>query len=325
MQADRDEIAELRRRGRSLRYIAGALGRPPSTIIEEVRRNKTNGQYDPKRAQHKAYVRRHTASFRGKKIVTHDRLRSFVERHLLDGQSPAAIAGRIRCHERRLPRLGKNTIYRFLDSPYGRIIQGKRKKKKPRRGRKHVTRLVGRRFIDERPEIIEKRGRVGDAEGDFIVSGKDGRGVLLTVVDRKLRTTFLEPIRTVTVDAVHVAFVRIHGRFPELRTLSLDNDILFQMHRTLETLLGIPIYFCHPYHSWEKGSVENVNGVIRRDIPKGSDLSRYDDDLFPALEEKLNGRFLECLGYATPTDALAAHRRRTARRNKKRTPVGVGA
>ncbi len=263
------------------------------------------------------------ASFRGKKIVAHDALRSFVERHLVDGQSPAAIAGRIRYHERRLPSVGKNTIYRFLDSPYGRIIRGKRKKKPPRRGRRKVTELVGRRFIDERPHIIEKRGRVGDAEGDFIVSGKDGRGVLLTVVDRKLRTTFLEAIRVVSIAAVHAAFVRIHDRFPELRSLSLDNDVLFRMHNTLARLLGIPIYFCHPYHSWEKGSVENANGVIRHDIPKGSDLSQYDDDVFPALEAKLNGRFLKCLWYATPTEMLAAHRRRTTRRNKKRTPVGV--
>lgn len=180
-----------------------------------------------------------------------------------------------------------------------------------------MTQLPDRVFIDQRPTIIEQRGRVGDSEGDFIVSGKEGKAILLVVVDRKLRVTFLERILDVSIDAVHAALVRIQRRFPELRTLSIDNDLLFQMHKTLAALLEIPLYFCHPYHSWEKGSVENVNGVIRRDIPKGSDLSRYDDDLFPALEEKLNNRFMECLRYATPTEALTAYRERPRRRKQK--------
>lgn len=277
------------------------------------------GQYDPRKATHKAYVRRHNASFRGKKIIAHNALRSFAERTLSDGQSPAAIAGRIRTRERRLPRIGKDTIYRFLDSPYGRLILEKRKKKRRPKGRRKITQLHDRRFIDERPKIIEKRGRVGDGEGDFIVSGKSGRGILLVVVDRKLRVTFLERILTITIDAVHAAFMRVKLRFPELRTLTLDNDILFAMHKTLAKLLGISIYFCHPYRSSEKGSIENTNGIIRKDIPKGSDLSLYDNDLFPALEEKLNGRFMECLRFATPAEALATHRRRT-RSRKQKTP-----
>ena len=117
--------------------------------------------------------------------------------------------------------------------------------------------------------------RVGHAEADFIVSGKEGKGILLVVVDRKLRAVFLEQILIVTIGAVHRAFVRIKKRYPELQTFTTDNDILFQHHRELARLLGVKIYFCHPYHSWEKGSVENVNGVIRKTIPKGSDLSQH--------------------------------------------------
>lgn len=320
---ERNEIAVLLRKRYSRRDIATTLRRSVSTISEEITKNSVGGVYDPSKADHKAYVRRHDASYRGKKIVADEHLRSFVESALGDGQSPAAIAGRIRERERHLPRVGKNTIYRFLDSPYGQLIREKRRKKKRPRGRRKVTQLEDRRFIDERPRIIEKRGRVGDCEGDFIVSGKDGKGILLVVVDRKMRVAFLERVLTVTIDEVHAAFLRIQRRFPELRTLTLDNDILFQMHKTLERLLGIRIFFCHPYHSWEKGTVEQTNGVIRWDIPKGSDLSRYDEEMFPVLEEKLNGRFMECLRYATPEEMLAEHRARTARRKQKKQREGV--
>ncbi len=90
----------------------------------------------------------------------------------------------------------------------------------------------------------------------------------------KTRATFLELITKVSVANVHRAFLRIQKRFPKLRTITTDNDILFRDHQRLAALLGVRIYFCHPYHSWEKGTAENTNGVIRKDIPKSSDLSR---------------------------------------------------
>jgi IS30 family transposase len=273
-------------------------------------RNSVKGSYDSGKAHLKAYVRRHAASYRSKKIVGNLALKRFVERNLLDGQSPEAVTGRIRYREKGLPRVSKDTIYRFLRSPYGTVIGIWLKKKKRPRRRKKVTQLEDRTFIDKRPQIIGKRMRVGDVEADFIVSGRDGKGALLVVVDRRLRVAFLEPIRRVTIDAVHAAFEKIRQRFPEMRTASIDNDLLFQMHQTLEKLLNINIYFCHPYHSWEKGSVENANKIIRKFIPKGSDLSRYDCEEIQAVEDFLNDRFMKCLQYATPKEVLEKHRRR---------------
>ncbi|QQR54385.1 IS30 family transposase [Candidatus Peregrinibacteria bacterium] len=90
--------------------------------------------------------------------------------------------------------------------------------------------------------------------------------------------------------------------------MTTDNDILFQKHKELEKLLGIKIYFCHPYHSWEKGTVENTNKIIRKDIPKGSDISKYSKAFIQRLEEKLNRRPLKCLNYLTPKEALLVHR-----------------
>ena len=293
-----------------MRSIARALHRSVSTISDEAMRNSVKGEYDPGKAHLKSYVRRHRASYRGKKITADPALNTFVERNLLDGQSPEAIAGRIRYHEKQLPRVSKDTIYRFLRSPYGKVIGLKLKKKKRPRRRKKVTQLQDRVFIDKRPQIIEKRLRVGDVEADFIVSGRDGKGVLLGVVDRRLRVAFLEIIHHVTIDAVHAACERIKQRFPEMRTATIDNDLLFQMHRVLEKLLHITIYFCHPYHSWEKGSIENVNKIVRKFIPKGSDLSRYDREEIQAVEDFLNDRFMGCLKYATPKEALERHSQR---------------
>ncbi len=238
-----------------------------------------------------------------------------MEKNLLAGQSPEAIAGRIKYHEKSLPNISKNTIYRFLRSPYGIVIGLKLKKKKRPHGRCKNKKLTDRVFIDKRPKIIEKRARVGDLEGDFIVSGKSGKGVILVAADRKLRVTFLEIIHNVSIDEVHRSFERIKKRFPEMKTLTLDNDLLFRMHKTLEKLLRVKIYFCHQYHSWEKGSIENVNKFIREFIPKGSNLLNYDQKFISLLEEKCNQRFMKCLSYATPKEKLNDYRKKNV--NKK--------
>lgn len=290
-----------------------------SSISDEVSNNSVQEIYDPHKAQVKAYVRRHNASYRGKKIVKHDQLKKFIEQNLLDGQSPEAIAGRIRHHEQQLPNVSKDTVYRYLRSPYGKAIGLLLKIKKRPKGRVKGSKLKDRVFIDKRPQIIAKRMRVGDGEADFIVSGKGGKGVILGVVDRKLRVVFLEIIHTPTVDEVHAAFVRIKHRFPELQTLSLDNDILFQMHQTLAKLLGVQIYFCHPYHSWEKGGIENVNKHIRKFIPKGSNLTKYSADEIQTIENFLNDRYLKCLRYATPGEKLEKYRNRKLATKKQRT------
>ena len=303
----------------SLRAIAVALGRAVSSISDEIKNNSTNGEYNPSKAQHKAYVKRHNASYRGKKIVNHKELQKFIEQNLLDGQSPEAIAGRIKYHEKHLPKVSKDTIYRYLRSPNGKVIGLKlKKKKRPKKGRRKVTQLKDRIFIDKRPKIIEKRSRIGDLEIDFIVSGKNGKGILMVAVDRKLRVVFMELILEVTVDNVHAVCQNIKRKFPELKSITLDNDLLFRMHKTLEKLLNVPIYFCHPYHSWEKGSVENRNKIIRQFIPKGSDLSRYDKNEIKAVENYLNDRYLKCLKYATPKEKLKKYRDQKKKTKKQR-------
>jgi IS30 family transposase len=287
-----------------------------STISDELKRNKKKGRYDAKKASHKAYVRRKESKYQMMKIVGNRELKDFIEKSLYDGQSPENIAGRIRKHEKHLPNIGKDSIYGFIGSVYGRKIESFRNKKKQRkRGRgKKVTELKDRTFIDKRPKHINIRQRVGDAEADFIVSGKYGRGILLTLADRKLRTSFIEQILDVSIKNVHISFLRIKQRFPELKTFTTDNDVLFKHHKELERLLQVKIYFCHPYHSWEKGTIENTNKHIRKDIPKGSDISKYSRQFIRSIEDKLNRRFMDVLDHESPSEALERHRQRKKRR-----------
>jgi IS30 family transposase len=314
--SERNEISILKLKGYSLRDIAGALLRSVSTISDEIARNKVRNKYEPKKADRKADTRRKQSKYQGRKIVEHSALRKFVEEMLYDDQSPANIAGRIKKHEKHLPTVSKDSVYRFIGSVYGRKIESHRnnRKKKPSHHRGRSITLSDRTFIDERPLHINARMRVGDVEADFIVSGKSGKGILLVVVDRKLRVVFIEQILEVSIQNMHQAFLRIQQRFPEMRTITTDNDILFRHHTLLAKLLGVRVYFCHPYHSWEKGTVENANGVIRDDIPKGSDISQYSKKFIQRVEDRLNRRILECLDYLTPAEALAKARKRKSAR-----------
>lgn len=239
----------------------------------------------------------------------------------MDGQSPEGISGRLKYQEKLLPYVSKDVIYQFLRSPYGKIIGLKLKKKKRPKGRRKVTELKDRTFIDKRPKIIESRARIGDAEADFIVSGRGGKGILLTMACRKIRVAFLEIIYDVSVDEVHKSFLKIKRRFPEIKSITTDNDILFRMHKTLEKLLKLKIYFCHPYHSWEKGTVENLNKQIRKYIPKGSDLSKYDEEFVSLVEEKCNQRFMKLLKYKSPEEKLKEHGKRKMNTKKQHLHV----
>lgn len=315
---ERKEIVHFKRKGYSLREIARLLGRSVSTISEEQQRNKVKNRYHAKKAEHKAYVRRRYAKYQGMKIVKNPKLRKQVEAWLVDDQSPEAIAGRLRKHE-RLPYVSKNSVYRFIASPYGRRIEYLREKRKlnrKRRKRPKTTTLANRRSIEKRPQVANLRQRVGDVEGDFVESGKDGRGKLLVIVDRKLRVTFICQLRKLTVKNLLRALKRIKKRFPEWKTLTIDNDIMFRDHKRFEKALSVKIYFCHPYSSWEKGTVENTNKYIRREIPKGSNINSYSPQFVRSVERKLNRRMMKCLSYLTPQEVLDAHRVRKQKRTQ---------
>lgn len=231
-------------------------------------------------------------------------------------QSPQAIAGRLKNGlEPGLPYVSRDTIETYIRSVHGRRIEYQLKvlkvKDKRRNKRKRPSlspKGDPKKSIDDRPDVIKNRERVGDLEVDFIVSGKQGSGYALTAADRKLRNGFIRKILPVTVANALKALKDIKKQFPELTSITTDNDILFLYHKQLEKALGVPFYFCDSYSSWQKGSVENFNGQARKYIKKGSDISQYNAAYIQMTEDKLNNRYMEVLGYKTPKEALEEYR-----------------
>ncbi len=176
-------------------------------------------KYEAEFANHVTYVRKREHRAVGKKIAMHSELRKFIETHLLDDQSPEEISKRLKRVEKHLPYTSASAIRRFIKSPYGRKIEAHRDKvlKRKYRHKAKRPRIKDKRNISERPSKINKRWGLGHTEGDFIVSGKSGKGIVLGLRDRNVRKNFLERILPVSVRAVERGLVIIKKR-PMART-----------------------------------------------------------------------------------------------------------
>ena len=317
-QPERHEIQELREKGYSIREIARMMGRGKTTISNEFNRNQVSGKYDSKKAHTKAHVRRKAARFQGQTIVANRVLNDFIDKALMQRHSPESIAGRLKAGlEPGLPYVSRDTIETYIRSVNGRrieyqlkVLKFKDKRRNSKRKRPGTPpRGDPKTFIDERPAVIVNRERVGDMEVDFIVSGKSGKGYMLTATDRKLRNGFIRKILPVTVGNALKALLEIKKLFPEMLTITTDNDILFLYYKQLEKALDVKFYFCDPYSSWQKGGVENYNGEVRTYIPKGSDISQYNSAYIQMTEDKVNNRWMKVLGHKSPKEALEGYRK----------------
>lgn len=313
---ERNEIKTLVDKHYSFRAIARTMERSVSTVSDEIKRNNVGGVYDPDKAHTKAKVRRKAAKYQAKKIVSNVVLQEFIDKALMQRQSPEGIAGRLKAGlEPGLPYVSRDTIETYIRSVHGRRVEYqlkvlKAKDKRKNRRKRPNTPAAGdpKVYIDDRPTVIANRERVGDMELDFIVSGKTGSGYAMTAADRKLRVGFMRKILPVTVGNVLRALKSIKKQYPELKSITTDNDLLFRYFKQLEKALGIPFYFCDPYSSWQKGGIENYNGQARKYIKKGSDISQYGEIYIQVAETKLNNRYMKVLGYKTPAEALREYR-----------------
>lgn len=289
--------------GRGVRWVARAIGRPRSSVSDEIRRNSVRGVYLARKAAHKTYVRYWRARHQHLKVVMHDGLRRYVEDKLQRFWSPEGIAGRLTYVEARLPSVGKDAVYAFVKSVYGRpyeqYLWNRGKKGKERIPRSQIN---DRTFIDQRPKSVETRRFFGDWEGDFIVSGKRGSGALLVLVERKSRYVIIAKLFDRKVATINFILDRLIGAQLYVRSVTIDNDVCFRHHEQMSRILGAPVFFCHPYHSWEKGQVEKMNQMIRRFIPKGTNIARVSERKIAWVQAILNGRPYECLGFHTPTE-----------------------
>lgn len=312
-ESERRRIERLKKSEWSVRSIAQALGRGIGTISEELQRNQVRGAYDARKAGHKAYVRRKYSKQQCLKVVSTSELRRYVEEKLGEEWSPELIAGRIRKVDRHLPRVSPKAIYAFVYSVHGRPLEQflysriVKKKGGPKRGKK--AGMDGRTSIEQRPARVEKRKQFGHFEGDFIESGKDGEGSLLVLVERMTRYPFLAYCADRSTAAVNALIFHLLRAVP-LKSLTLDNDLSFNKHEALSALIDATVFFCHPYTSSEKGTVENRNRAIRRTLPKKTNLSQVPEETIRMIEAKLRNRPMKCLGYRTPQEAWEAQMRK---------------
>lgn len=298
---ERVELAVLRRQGVSMRRIARILGRSSNTISRELREKRVKGRYAPKKAQHKTYWRRYRSKRDCMKVAINGWLSHTVPEKLRMGWSPERIAGW--CTKEGHP-VSKSSVYRYVDS---RCLERYLfSRKYPRKGgkRRHRSGVAhdGRKFIDVRPPF---RNESGHYEADFIVSGENAAS-LLVIVDRYTRRVRIKKLP----NRKHALIVRAFCEMFEgirVKTLTLDNDVSFARWRELEHTLKTAIYFTHPYHSWEKGLVENTNRWVRLFVPKRTDVAGVSDDTLSSAEQYLNETPRQCLNYRTAAEMAAAN------------------
>jgi len=304
---ERQDIAGHLADGKSVRRIAKLIRRSRNAVSYEVMRNSVRGKYDWEKAHAKARKRRKESKCQGMKVHGHAGLLAYVRAKLKIDWSPEQVAGRIRHHEKRLPRVSTDAIYKFVRSAYGvGLRRHLRYQGKPYAsgGCAKGSGLTDRRFIEKRPKSALKRRIFGHWEADFIVSGKHGKGALLVFVERKSRKVFIFKVKDRKAATVNEVLHRLLGVTLSVTTLTIDNDVCFRHHPQMSKILKAPIFFCHPYHSWEKGSVENMNKWIRQYVKKGSDISKYSDEDIRFVEDRLNGRPRKCLKFKTPQEVF---------------------
>jgi IS30 family transposase len=303
---ERYMLARLRRQGLNQSEIARCLGRHRSTVCRELRRNSTraDGRYRASTAQERTNGRR-SRSRRNSRFSAADF--SLVEGLLCRQWSPEQVAGRLRREGRLL--ISHETIYRHVwrDKKQGGLLythlRGARKRRRKRYGAYDSRgRLAGKRMIAERPEEVESRGRVGHWEADT-VAGAGTKDCVFTLVERKTGLVLVGKLADRTARSLSrraVSLIRRHqGRF---ETVTADNGTEFHDYERVERLTGATFYFAWPYHSWERGSNENANGLIRQYLPKGSSMAGLTQHRCNAVARKLNTRPRKRLGFRTPLE-----------------------
>jgi transposase, IS30 family len=324
-EKERRRIERALKARKSFRKIAQALDRSVSAISEEVRRGGGRTQYRADRAQAKARRTRKNSKIQCMKVAMDPVLKEYVLKKLRQKWSPELIAGRLKHHEQEITYASGKAIYKFVHSVHGRTVEKylysqTHRRHGPKRGSRKVS-LDGRTMIDKRPQHVENREEFGHYEGDFIESGRDGTGSLLHLVERKTRYPFLRKTPSKKTKAVNALVEKTIAVY-EPESVTLDNDLSFAKHAEMSALIEAPIYFCNPYHSWEKGTVENRNRVVRIDLPKKTDLSTITDERIIAIETAMRNRPMKVLGFKTPQEAWDSEMRK--REEKKRTNAIAG-
>ena len=311
---EREKLYAFQKMGLSQREIGKRLKRSQSNLSRELKRNaKYGAEYIPCRAQR-------LSDKRGWKQRCHAPLKNplvflYVREHLRMDWSPDEISGRIKL-DHPGESISYEAIYRYIYSKrmrrykyweYLTLGRKKRMKKGGRTVRRDASgKIPGSISIDLRPEVVSLRSRVGDWETDNIIGKLTDKTALSVTVERVTKLTLLTKLLDRLAVTKRDALIRRLGVFPKkIRlTLTTDNGSENSNHQEISESLELLMFFCHAYHSWEKGTVENMNGRIRRYIPKGISIDTFSEEYIHEAERRLNSTPRKCLGYLTPYERM---------------------
>lgn len=303
---DRIRLGALLRAGLSFRKCSVQLGVSPPTVTTEVNENGGRGRYNPYKADRRARKKRHEANQCHRKWNLDSKEVKLVIGLLEFGWSPDQIAGRTKL-ESKIQPFSPATIYNNVnrDKELRKLLPRKHNKYRRRKDgnirKKEREELSRKRSIDTRPRVVNERHRIGDWESDTII-GKEKTARILTHVERKTGYLLANLLYDVSAEKIRIESIKAFTDIPDSKkkTTTCDNGTEFADWELTEQKLAMQFYFAHPYHSWERGTNENTNGLIRRYFPKGAYFSNIETERLKEVVERINYRPRKRLGYRMP-------------------------
>lgn len=308
---ERCTISSLQKEGKSIRQIATALARSPSTVVREIKRNSTNTKgYEPSYAQLQTAGRR----WHGSKLERQPTLRAAVIDLLAMGWSPQQVAGRL-AHEQGCSVISYESIYRFIyaqikrtnDYSWRHYLPRAKSKRgfRGRRGGSPVSLIKNRVSVHKRPNYVDKRASPGHWEADLMLFSKYGQAILVAH-ERYSRMLMAFRLKNKEARTVSSQLLQLFDCLPNqlTKTIAFDNGTEFAEHYRLNDI-GMKTYFCDVKSPWQKGGVENAIGRLRRQLPRKTDISEVTDKAVEELVSLYNHTPRKCLGYKTPAEVFS--------------------
>ena len=314
---ERIQIETLLNENKSKSYIAKTLNRSRSTITREVNKwvQSDKDKYSAELANWNAkddYLNKRNTD----KISIHKKLRIYVFKGLLSQWTPEQIAGKIKLEYPNDPimSISHESIYRYIyTQPQARLnkklinllVRKKTRRRPPKKRRGTGSKITNQVSIDNRPKHIDLRKEVGHWEGDLMI-GKNQKSAIGTIVERKSRYTLIVKLKARNSKEVAKMFSKILNKLNPIlkKSMTYDNGTEMARHKEITNKTGMKIYFAHPYSSWERGTNENTNGLIRRYLPKVTDFNLIDKKQLMIIQEKLNNRPRKIIGFKTPKEVI---------------------
>lgn len=306
-EGDRETLAYLRACGKSIREAAFYLSRSPSTIARELQRNKSRTRYRPHLAHQMAISKRHKTIRKSHRFNVEPLLRDKVVAYLKDGWSPEIIAGRLKREAQGKSVIHHETIYRWIynhDRSLVKYLVRAHPRRRFRHQRRWPNRIISQRIsILQRPDFINLRQQPGHWESDLVVGA--GRAAIQVLVERKTRFVLLRKVRSKSAQANYDALSDAFSSVPQplRQTVTYDNGSENALHVEINHRFQMQSFFCAPYHAWEKATVENTNGILRRHFPKRTNFDTILPSQLLKTESWMNSRPRKCLGFLTSGEA----------------------